>query len=85
MGLTLTVYLRLGCSLCEAMLDELVPYQQRYGLRIDTVDVDASPELVDRYGERVPVLVGPSGEVCHYFLDPDALQGVLAATREGRA
>ncbi|SCZ59524.1 glutaredoxin family protein [Thiohalomonas denitrificans] len=76
---TLTAYLRSGCSLCEAMVYELAPLQQRYGFRIEAVDIDVSPELVSRYGERVPVLAGPDGELCHYFLDPDVLHRYFAA------
>ncbi len=76
---TLTIYLRAGCSLCEAMVYELAPLQAHYGFRTEAVDIDASPELVSRYGERVPVLVGPEGELCHYFLDPEALHRYFAA------
>ncbi len=73
---TFTVYLREGCSLCDAMLDELEPYRAR--MTIVTIDVDSSPELVVRYGSKVPVLVDPQGEeVCHYFLDPEILERSL--------
>jgi hypothetical protein len=36
---------------------------------LDIIDVDADPALEARYGEWVPVLVGPEGELCHYHLD----------------
>jgi len=74
---TFIVYLRVGCSLCDAMLDELEPYQGRPGFRLEIVDVDSSPELVALYGAKVPVLMGPEGEVSHYFLDPEALERAL--------
>ncbi len=74
---TFTVYSREGCSLCEAMLDELEPYRAWPGVRFEVVDVDGSPELQARYGSKVPVLVGPEGEISHYFLDPGLLERAL--------
>jgi hypothetical protein len=48
------------------------------GLPIDIVDVDAAPELVARYGLRVPVLVIEGREICQYRLDEAALRRALA-------
>lgn len=48
------LYERAGCHLCEEMrstLDEFLGAQ-----RYERVDIDASDELVLRYGFRVPVL-----------------------------
>lgn len=36
---------------------------------LEIIDVDSDPTLESRYGERVPVLVGSAGEICHYHLD----------------
>jgi thiol-disulfide isomerase/thioredoxin len=74
----LTAFVRTGCSLCEALLDELEPYRSRYGFGLRVVDVDASEESARRYGPLVPVLAGERGEICHYFLDPDRLRAYLA-------
>ena len=41
----------------------------RVPFELEVVDVDADPALEARYGELVPVLVGPEGELCHYHLD----------------
>jgi hypothetical protein len=78
-GAGFTLFFREGCSLCEAMLDELEPYRRRPGFELELVDVDTSPELMNQYGAYVPVLVGPEGEICHYFLEPDALERSLPA------
>ena len=74
----LTVYERPGCHLCEDMVSALSEWQSELGFEIERVDVDASPELTARYGARVPVLVRGSFEVCHFFLDLDALRRTLA-------
>ncbi len=76
---TLTLYVREYCSLCEEMQGELLNYQSRYGFETVVEDVDASEELECLFGEKVPVLMGERGEICHYFLDPDALQRYFAA------
>jgi hypothetical protein len=44
------------------------------GLAFDKVNVDADPELAERYGLRVPVLTDAAGkELCHGRLDPSVL------------
>ena len=75
----LTLYGRAYCHLCEDMLHALEGLQQELRFTVETVDVDADPVLERRYGERVPVLVGPDEqEICHYFLDLTALTDRLA-------
>jgi hypothetical protein len=50
---------------------------------IDVRDVDAEPDLLALYDELVPVLMaqraqGPQVRICHYHLDPGALNAFLA-------
>lgn len=73
----LTVYLRHGCHLCEALLAELEPWRATppddLELEFELVDVDRDPALAARYGEFVPVLSEGETQICHYFFDPEAL------------
>ena len=46
------VYSRAGCHLC----DEACEILKRNGLNPETVDIDADPNLCDRYTECVPVV-----------------------------
>lgn len=78
MSAALTAFVRTGCSLCEAMLDELEPYRRRHGFRLTVVDVDDAEATAARYGSLVPVLAGEHGDICHYYLDPERLQAYLA-------
>jgi hypothetical protein len=56
----------------------LAPIAAAYQAEIVEIDVDSDPMLEQRYGERVPVLLGPDGEeICHYFLDVAALRNAL--------
>ncbi len=73
----LTVYERSGCHLCDDMVSTLSEWQEEFEFRIERVDVDTSPELAARYGTRVPVLVYGTIEICHHFLDLDALHRAL--------
>lgn len=75
----LTLFGRSYCHLCEEMAQALAPLAPELGFTVDVVDVDSDPALEARYGERVPVLVDASGEeICHYFLDPEALRRRVA-------
>lgn len=77
--MTLTLYYRSGCSLCEAMQGELLDIQKGYGFDIDYVDIDAHSDLVESYGHKVPVLLSAEGEeICHYFLDISTLDAYFS-------
>ena len=69
----LTLYGRLGCHLCEDMHNDLLSLQKELDFELQVVDVDSDPDLIKQYGTRVPVLASDKGEICHYFLDKQAL------------
>ncbi|HET7587235.1 MAG TPA: glutaredoxin family protein [Gammaproteobacteria bacterium] len=75
----LTLYSRAGCHLCDAMLAEVSAFCAGRPVELDVVDVDSSPDLISRYGLKVPVLVGTDGELCHGRLDDEALADYLWA------
>lgn len=61
------------------MATELEELQASMGFSFDIVDVDGDAAIEERYGELVPVLTDAQGrEICHYFLDRDALRARLA-------
>ena len=71
---SLRVYVRSGCHLCDAMLEELRSSQQRQAFELEVIDILGRPELESRYGSRIPVLcTSGDEELCHYFLDDTAL------------
>lgn len=75
----LVLYSRSYCHLCEDMARALEPLGRDLDFSLRVVDVDSDPALEDLHGERVPVLVDGEGrEICHYFLDADALRARLA-------
>ena len=88
-----TLYGRNYCHLCHDMLAALEALRSRQGLSfvIEVVDVDADLQLEARYDELVPVLAAPPvgapqaepQELCHYFLDVEAVMAYLQATGQG--
>lgn len=77
-GKILTIYGRVGCHLCEEMEQALGALQAEWGFSVEVVDVDSDPRLEERYGHLVPVLSAGDEEICHYFLDTDALVRCLS-------
>lgn len=75
----LTLYAREWCHLCDDMYAALVALQDELGIDVDMVFIDGDEGLEARYGSRVPVLADADVEICHYFLDADALRAHLAA------
>ena len=77
-----TLYSRSYCHLCEDMLAALQALAGAQPFEVDVIDVDADPALVARFDELVPVLFGAdlaAPELCHYFLDHDAVRAYLDA------
>ncbi len=76
-----TLYSRSWCHLCEDLLTALRSMTGE-SVRIDVIDVDADPLLVEQYDELVPVLVGhwpgqSPEQLCHYHLDEAAVRRFL--------
>jgi thiol-disulfide isomerase/thioredoxin len=74
----LTVLSREYCHLCEELITALKQFQGRYDFDIEVVDVDANPRLEEKWGDKVPVLLDGDLEICHYFLDVEAVDARLA-------
>jgi hypothetical protein len=78
MGIKLRVLSREYCHLCDELLAELRRFQARYDFEIEVVDVDSHPDLEEKWGDKVPVVLDGPLEVCHYHLDHDAVHARLA-------
>lgn len=79
-----TLYSRSYCHLCDEMLQQLLPYQAEHDFDLKVIDLDteAAAELLDKYDELVPVLLGKKDgaepqQICHYFLDAVKLEAFL--------
>ena len=77
----LILYVRKDCHLCSEMISDLNELQVKLCFYLEIVDVDGSQNLVEKYGEFVPVLMGKNEEICHFHLDPKALDAYLVKIR----
>ena len=69
----LTLLVRAYCHLCDEMREALAPLTAENGATVELIDVDADPGLEARWGDKVPVLLAGSRELCHFKLDRAAL------------
>ena len=79
--LRLTLYGREHCHLCMDMAAALHTTLADVAFQLKVIDVDQSAELQKRYGQFVPVLMAGEVEICHFHLDPTALDAYLAKIR----
>ena len=77
MSVQLTLFIREGCHLCDDMEQAVREYESEFDFEIQRVPIDNDAELEQAYGTTVPVLVCGDVEICHYFLDKQALMRVL--------
>jgi len=73
----LTLYSRNYCHLCDEMIAALLDLQASAAFTLEIVDVDADPDLDQRLGERVPVLMASARELCTHRLDREGLLAFL--------
>ena len=73
-----TVLSREYCHLCHEMIAALEQLRGRHDFQVKVIDVDRHPELEEKWGEKVPVLLDGEREICHYFLDVEAVEARLA-------
>lgn len=82
MSRELLLYTRPGCTLCEDLLAAARPVIDRHGVGVRKVNIDRDPDLRDRYGHDIPVLMLDDDrgcrEVCRHHLDVEALEHALA-------
>jgi len=71
-----TFITRQGCTLCDEALPGIQGWVDRLGLVMAVVDVDESPDLLERFDHRVPVVLSDEGDVL--------LEGRWGGLREAR-
>jgi len=77
-GYPLVLLTRPDCGLCEDMLAGLAAFGERDHLPpLAQLDVDSDPELMRRYGLKIPVLLLDGALVCSQQLDADELRRLL--------
>ena len=72
---SLKFYTTAGCHLCEHAEAILLDA----GCRFSAFDIDGDPELIQRYGIRIPVVAKASGAELGWPFDGTALRAWLAS------
>lgn len=54
---SIQLYMKPGCHLCEEAERELESLRPRYPHTLERVDISRKATLMERYGEQIPVLV----------------------------
>jgi glutaredoxin len=73
------LYTRRGCHLCDVAKDQLL----RHGLSPQEVDIDADPELCERFTNCVPVVEIDGKVRFRGRIDERLLRRLLQAPRQG--
>ena len=75
--MSLVVYSRQGCHLCEVLIEELLPLVRGH-FDVEVRDIDSREDWREAYNVRVPVVEYEGQVVSEYQLDRDK---ILSLTR----
>jgi len=71
------LFYRENCHLCESMRLALVALQKDIDFDWAESDIDRDTNLIYLYDTLVPVLQFKGKEVCHYFIDEQAIREIV--------
>jgi glutaredoxin len=73
-----TLYGKPGCHLCDDAREVVARVCAEVGTTYDEVDVTTSPELMERYGEQIPVTFVDGAQHDFWRVDEARLRRALA-------
>ncbi len=76
--MTVLVYGKPDCPLCEKAFAILERLQREYDFHIEHADITEDPGLFSRYRERVPVVVVDGREIAWGIVTTPALRAALS-------
>ncbi len=74
-----TLFYRENCHLCDSMRLALMKLKKRVDFDWKEIDIDRDKRLIRLYDEKVPVLQFNDREVCHFFIDEQAICEILSS------
>jgi glutaredoxin len=78
MDARITFYTKPGCHLCDEARQVIERVCGEAGTSYDEVDITTSPELMDAYGEEIPVTFVDGRQHDFWRVDPERLRRALA-------
>jgi thiol-disulfide isomerase/thioredoxin len=82
-GGALVFYSSLDCPLCDKSWPVAEQLARRFGLALEKIDIRSEASLVERYGERIPVLLLDGEELGWGRLSSRALDRKLRERQSG--
>jgi hypothetical protein len=82
--IVLTLYSRPGCHLCDEM-KAVVQRATRAAttpITIEEINISTDPDLEERYGLEIPVLMVDGRKAAKYRIEEEALMRLLAARQD---
>ena len=73
------VYTKPGCHLCDDAKAVVGPLCERYAVVLQTIDVESSANLENRYGSDIPVVLINGEEAFRHRVDRTELERKLKA------
>jgi glutaredoxin len=81
----LTIYSKPGCHLCDDMKSlvrrVLAAHPDSHTLELAEIDISTDPQLLDRYGLEIPVLMIDGKKVAKYRVSEAELRRMLTGRR----
>jgi hypothetical protein len=78
---TVTLYGRHGCHLCDEALAVIERVRKRVPFALEQRDIEADAELFKRYLERIPVVAIDGIEACELLVDEHEFTRALAKVK----
>lgn len=78
-GRALTLYTKAGCHLCEDAMVALQRLRAEFAFEIQQRDIEADPDLLAAYFDRIPVVSLDGVELCDGVVDEELLREALFA------
>jgi glutaredoxin len=75
--LRLTIYSKPGCHLCDDMKATVHRVALDSTVAVDEVDISNDPELLDRYGLEIPVLMMDGKKIAKYRVTDSELRRMI--------
>jgi glutaredoxin len=78
---TLRIYGKPDCCLCEKAQQVADHLQREFGYEIEHIDITRDPELIARYGTVIPVITLDGMEIVRSRVTISGVRAALAAAR----
>ncbi len=73
-----TLYGKPECCLCDQAMEVLLKVRESVPFELEKIDISADPELLERFGREIPVILVNKVKAFRYRVTEDRFRKVLA-------